>query len=125
MVLWAYESPFPRSAARLMNTTQKVILVTTGSNGTQGITTVNKDLHEGWRVVQITPMGGAGSGESARFAALLVIERSGQAAERVLEETAELAEADIDSQIEQALEGGYIVESPAEEEKGWRNPDLG
>ena len=76
-------------------------------------------------VVQITPMGGAGSGESARFAALVVLERSEQDAERVLEATAEQAEVDIDSQIEQALEGGYIVESePQVEEGGWRNPDL-
>lgn len=104
---------------------QKVILVTTGSQGTQGVTTVNRDLGEGWRVVQITPMGGAGSGESARFAALIVLERSEQDAERVLEQTAEQAEVDIDSQIEQALEGGYIVGSePAPEESGWRNPDL-
>lgn len=107
-----------------MNTAQKVILVTTGSNGTQGITGVNKELREGWRVVQITPMGGAGSGESARFAALLVIERSEGEAERMLEQTAEQAGVDIDSQIEQALEGGYIVESAEEEEQGWRNPDL-
>jgi hypothetical protein len=107
-----------------MNTSQKLILVTAGSSGTQGITTANNDLREGWRLVQITPMGGAGSGESARFAALVVLERSEEAAERVLVETAEQAEDDIDSQIEQALEGGYIVESPAEE-GGWQNPDLG
>lgn len=108
-----------------MNSTQKVILVTTGSNGTQGITSVNEDLREGWRVVQITPMGGAGSGDSARFAALLVIERSADASERAFQESAEQVEVDIDSQIEQALEGGYIVGSPGEEDAGgWRNPDL-
>jgi hypothetical protein len=108
-----------------MNTTQKLILITTGSSGTQGVTTANNDLREGWRVVQITPMGGAGSGESARFAALLVLERSEQDAERVLEATAEQAEVDIDSQIEQALEGGFIVESESPpKESGWRNPEL-
>lgn len=105
-----------------MNSTQKVVLVTAGSSGAQGITTVNKDLREGWRVVQIAPMGGAGSGESARFAALVVLEQSGEQAEEVMQATAEQAEADIEGQIEQALEGGYIVES--EDIEGWRNPDL-
>ena len=108
-----------------MNSTQKVILVTTGSNGTQGITSVNEDLREGWRVVQITPMGGAGSGDSARFAALLVIERTVKEGEQTYEGAAEQAEVDIDSQIEQALEGGYIVGSQGEPETGgWRNPEL-
>jgi hypothetical protein len=105
-----------------MNTTQKVVLVTAGSGGTQGITTVNKDLREGWRVVQVAPMGGSGSSDSARFAALVVLELSEEGAEGVLQATAEQAEADIEGQIEQALEGGYIVES--EDIEGWRNPDL-
>jgi NAD(P)H-dependent FMN reductase len=105
-----------------MNITQKVVLVTAGSGGTQGITTINKDLREGWRVAQVAPMGGAGSGESARFAALVVLELSGEKAEGMMQATAEQAEADIEGQIEQALEGGYIVES--EDIEGWRNPDL-
>ena len=105
-----------------MNTTQKVVLVTAGSGGTQGITTVNKDLREGWRVVQVAPMGGSGSGDSARFAALVVLELTNESAEDVLQASVEQAEADIEGQIEQALEGGYIVES--EDIEGWRNPDL-
>lgn len=107
-----------------MNATQKVIIVTTGANGTQGLTSINKDLREGWRVVQIAPMGGAGASDGARFAAMVVLEQSEQAAARRMEEIEEQAEVDIEGQIEQALEGGYIVESETEE-GGWRNPDLG
>jgi threonine dehydratase len=105
-----------------MSITQKIVLVTAGSGGTQGITTVNKDLREGWRVAQVAPMGGAGSGESARFAALVVLELNEDAADGLMQATAERAEADIEGQIEEALEGGYIVES--EDIEGWRNPDL-
>jgi hypothetical protein len=104
-----------------MSITQKIVLVTAGSGGPQGITTINKDLREGWRVTQVAPMGGAGSGESARFAALVLLELNEDAAGEVLQATAEQAEADIEGQIEQALEGGYIVES--EDIEGWRNPD--
>lgn len=107
-----------------MNATQKVLIVTTGTNGTQGLTSVNKDLREGWRVVQIAPMGGAGSGEGARFAAMVVLEQSEQEAERILERIEEQAEVDIEGQIEQALEGGYIVESEIED-GDWKNSDLG
>ena len=93
-----------------MNAEQKVVIVTTGTNGTQGLTTINKDLREGWRVVQIAPMGGAGSSESTRFAAMVVLEQSERDATRRMEELEEQAEVDIEGQIEQALEGGYVVE---------------
>ena len=104
-----------------MNAAQKVIIVTTGANGTQGLTSINKDLREGWRVVQMSPMGGAGSGESSRFAAMVVLEQSASAAARHMEQLEEQAEVDIEGQIEQALEGGYTVES---ETGGWQNPEL-
>ena len=107
-----------------MNAAQKVVIVTTGTNGTQGLTMINKDLREGWRVVQIAPMGGAGSGESTRFAAMVVLEQSEHEATRRIEELEEQAEVDIEGQIEQALEGGYTVESEVEN-GGWKNPDLG
>ena len=106
-----------------MNAEQKVIIVTTGSNGTQGLTTINKDLREGWRVVQIAPMGGAGSSESTRFAAMVVLEQSERDATRRMEELEEQAEVDIEGQIEQALEGGYVVESEAKG-GGWKNPEF-
>jgi len=105
-----------------MNSTQKVVLVTTGGGGNQGLSTVNNDLNEGWRVVKVAPMGGSGSGDTARFAALVVLELTDESAEGVLQATADQVEADIEGQIEQALEGGYIVES--EDVAGWRNPDL-
>lgn len=107
-----------------MNATQKVIIVTTGANGTQGLSSINKDLREGWRVVQIAPMGGAGASEGARFAAMVVLEQSEQEATRLIEQMEEQAEVDIEGQIEQALEGGYIVESETEN-GGWSNPDHG
>ena len=108
-----------------MNITQKIVLVTTGSSGTQGVTTVNEDLRKGWRLMQITPMGGAGSGDTARFAAIVVLEREVDS-EAPGPEAAE-EEADIDAQIEQALEGGFMVGSgpTSPQESGWRNPDLG
>ena len=106
-----------------MNAAQKVVIVTTGTSGTQGLTTVNKDLREGWRVVQIAPMGGAGSSEGSRFAAMVVLEQSEREATRQMEQIEERAEVDIKGQIEQALEGGYVVESEIEN-GGWRNPEL-
>jgi hypothetical protein len=106
-----------------MSVSQKVIIVTTGANGTQGLTSVNKDLREGWRVVQIAPMGGSGSSEGSRFAAMVVLEQSEREATRRMEELEEQAEVDIEGQIEQALEGGYVVESEIEN-GGWKNPEL-
>ena len=107
-----------------MNAAQKVIIVTTGVNGTQGLTSINKDLREGWRVVQISPMGGSGSSDGSRFAAMVVLEQSERAATLLMEQREEQAEVDIEGQIEQALEGGYTIESELNA-GGWKNPEHG
>ncbi len=111
-----------------MSMTQKTLLVTTGTGGTSGLNPLNDHLEKGWRVVQVVPMGGAGSGESVRFAALVVIEQSAEAADHVLEQIEEQIDEDFEGQIEEALEGGYIVGAPPEEEptggEPWANPEL-
>ena len=106
---------------------QKTLLITTGTGGTSGLNPLNDHLEKGWRVVQVVPMGGAGSGESVRFVALVIIEQSEEAAEQVLEHIEEQIEEDFESQIDEALEGGYIVGTPSEDPDSgpsWVNPDL-
>lgn len=63
---------------------QKSLLVTDGPGGLDDL---NAHLRRGWRVVSMAPMGGGGQSEG--FAALVVIEPAGQAAEEVLAEIAE------------------------------------
>ena len=115
-----------------MATIQKTLLVTTGTGGTSGLNPLNAELQNGWRVAQVVPMGGAGSGDSVRFAALVIIERSGEAADEVLEHIEEQIEEDFESRLNEALEGGYIVGTAPEDEpldesdsgSGWVNPEL-
>lgn len=66
---------------------QKALVVTDAPGG---LGPLNEHLAHGWRVVTTAPMGGGGQTEG--FAALVVIERAGQAAEAVLEQIAESAE---------------------------------
>ncbi len=115
-----------------MATIQKTLLVTTGTGGTSGLNPLNDHLQQGWRVLQVVPMGGAGSGESIRFAAIVIIEQSAEAAHQVLEHIEEQIEDDFESQIDEALEGGFVMgtspgslsESDSERGEGWVNPDL-
>jgi hypothetical protein len=67
--------------------TQKVLVVTDAPGG---LDLLNEHLAHGWRLVTASPMGGGGQTEG--FAALVVIERAGQAAQAVLEQIAEEAE---------------------------------
>ena len=100
-----------------MHASQHVLLVTTGPGGTQGLDAVNERLKKGWRVAHITPMGAAGNGEGAEFAALVVIERSGDEAESVLEH--------IEEEMEETLgdgDGG-IIDLPPQPGLG-RLPDV-
>ena len=101
-----------------MNASQHVLLVTHASGGTHGLDVVNERLQKGWRIAHVTPMGAAGSSAQAEFAALVVIERSGDAAESVLEQM-------IEEEIEDALgdgDGG-IVDLPPQPGLG-RLPDM-
>ncbi len=99
-----------------MNASQHVLLVTTGPDGTQGLDTVNERLKKGWRVAHVTPMGAAGSSEGVEFAALVVIERSGDEIESVLEQ--------IEEKMEETLGDGGLVNLPPEPGLG-RLPDAG
>lgn len=60
-----------------------------------GLDALNECLGRGWRVATVAPMGGGGQTDG--FAALVVLERAGQAADAVLEQIAE--------EVEEALEG--------------------
>ncbi|MEM1041639.1 MAG: hypothetical protein AAGI91_03325 [Bacteroidota bacterium] len=112
-----------------MPTTQKTLLVTTGTGGTSGLNPLNDHLQQGWRVAQVVPMGGAGSGASVRFAALVIIEQDGDLAEQVLEQIEEQIEDSFESQIDEALEGGFAMGAAPQADRpspgvGWVNPDL-
>lgn len=78
---------------------QKALIVTAGSKKPKGLDELNIALERGWRVSEISPMGGAGaSKDEPRFAALVVIERHPETPSGVLhaveEEADELAEGD-------------------------------
>ena len=87
-----------------MNASQHALLVTSGPGGIQGLDTVNERLKKGWRVAHVAPMGAAGSGSETQFAALVVIERSGDEAESVLEQ--------IEEEIEETLGDGGTIDLP-------------
>jgi hypothetical protein len=66
-----------------MDAAQQILLLSTGPEGTRGLSEANDLLRQGWRVAQVCPMGGGGATDG--FASLLVLERSGDRAESVLE----------------------------------------
>jgi hypothetical protein len=66
-----------------MEASQQILLLSSGPEGTRGLAEANDLLRQGWRVAQVCPMGGGGAAEG--FAAALVLERSGDRAESVLE----------------------------------------
>ena len=89
-----------------MNAEQKALLVRTGPEATHGLDELNVLLGRGWRVAHVTPMGAAGVGAEAgtpalHFAALVVVERAGEAAAVLLGE----AEEEIEEIIEDLVEG--------------------
>ena len=103
----------PSTASTMRDDVQKALLVTTGPEGTRGLTDLNDHLRQGWRVAQTAPMGGGGATEG--FAALVVHKRSGQA---------ELALDELEGEIEEALEGdgGLDVDVPEEPGLGRLGP---
>lgn len=94
--------------------TQKALIVRTGADGHDGLKELNVELERGWRVVQMTPMGGAGGAAEAPSHAALVIlehrdERSGpmlavEALEQV-ERAEEYAGEHAKSTIEKVVNG--------------------
>lgn len=82
---------------------QKALIVKAGPEHTYGLDELNVKLSRGWRVVQMTPMGGAGvgpgdDGEAELCLAALVI------VERAEEEAAALVEQ-VEEEIDEIVEG--------------------
>lgn len=74
----------------MMETHQRAIIVTTGSEKSRGLDELNIALGRGWRVVHISPMGGSGaSRKEPRFAALVVIQRKENSTADVLQQVEE------------------------------------
>jgi len=56
--------------------TQKAVIVRTGPDGHDGLEALHIELERGWRVAEVTPMGGAETAASApTHAALVILER--------------------------------------------------
>jgi hypothetical protein len=56
--------------------TQKAVIVRTGPDGHDGLEALNIELERGWRVAEVTPMGGAETAATApTHAALVILER--------------------------------------------------
>lgn len=84
-----------------MSATQKLVLIATPPSleAPLGLDTVNDLLGKGWRVAMVTPLGGGGASEA--LVAAVVLERSGRAAETLMEH----AQEEIDEVIEELLDG--------------------
>ena len=81
-----------------MKAQQKALLVKTGDDHTEGLSDLNDALANGWRVVQVAPLGGAGA--SAQAAALVIIEQAGDKGHGVLEQIQEETEEALDDLLE-------------------------
>ncbi len=56
--------------------TQKALIVRTGPDGHDGLEALNVELDRGWRVAEVSPMGGADTAAAApTHAALVILER--------------------------------------------------
>lgn len=92
--------------------TQKAFIVRTGPDGHEGLKELNRNLERGWRVVTVSPMGGAGSSEEAPcHAALVVLEQRDEDGTTVAVEAVERAEREASSVIEEVMRDmGKLVE---------------
>lgn len=84
---------------------QHALLVTTGSEQTRGLDELNVRLQRGWRVVQMTPLGGAGAGPAdgnspVCLAALVIIEREEERAAEVMGQIEEEPEEVVEEIVE-------------------------
>ncbi len=93
-----------------MNTQQKALIVKTGPEHTYGLDELNVKLGRGWRVVQMTSLGGAGAGTTAAtddaavlcLAALVIVERAEEEAAELMEQ---IEEEEIQEEIDDIVEG--------------------
>jgi hypothetical protein len=100
-----------------MSTNQKALIVRTGTKDADGLDELNIELERGWRVAEISPMGGAGGGDVPVLAALVILEHSDrpehepqlatEAVEQVEENPDEVVD-DVVDEIDDVVEGDGI-----------------
>lgn len=100
-----------------MSAKQKALIVRIRPDSTHGLDELNVQLGRGWRVAEITPMGGAGVGSHDEapelcLAALVVIERSEDRAAEVVTQ----AEEETEEIVEEIVDGGELSGEKLSEE---------
>ncbi len=92
--------------------TQKALIVRTGPDGHEGLKELNLELERGWRVVNVSPMGGAGVADDAPcHAALVVLEQRPDEGATVAVEAVERAESKAKSVVEEVMRDmGKVIE---------------
>ena len=101
--------------------TQKARIVQTGPDGHDGLEALNIALDRGWRVAQVTPMGGAaGPAETPCHAAIVILERRDEDEEPSLAvEVLERIERGGESVVEEVVEdSNEMVEGNGPEPPG-------
>jgi hypothetical protein len=107
-----------------MNDKQKAFVVRIRPDSTHGLDELNVQLGRGWRVVDMTPLGGAAVGSrddtpELCLAALVVIERGEGEAGAVLAQTEEETEEIVEELVEgDELSSGKLSEELGEERNG-------
>lgn len=95
--------------------TQKALIVRTTPEGHDGLTELNVELERGWRVAEMTPMGGAGGAtESPCHAALVILEHrdSDPSGPAVAAQTFEEVEEEAEKAVEEAAQGNGAEPGP-------------
>lgn len=94
-----------------MSQAQKALVLRAGPETTEGLEELNIELERGWRVADVSPMGGAGGATSSPIVAALVIleyddeqedpaEVAAKAVGEAVEETVEDADDVVDEVVE-------------------------
>lgn len=87
-----------------MATQQRALIVRTDPKHTRGLDELNVKLGRGWRVVQMTPLGGAATGAAdaplLSLAALVIIEREAEERLGMKEQVEEEVEEIVDEMVE-------------------------
>ncbi|WP_022835736.1 hypothetical protein [Salisaeta longa] len=92
----------------MADTRQKALIVRTAADGTTaGLESLNASLRHGWRVVDTTPMGGAGRESAPQWAALVILEQRGEGRP---EHPPVMAEEPLPEEAEEVVE--EVVEGP-------------
>ena len=96
-----------------MSTNQKALIVRTGPEESDGLDELNIELERGWRVAEISPMGGAGGGDAPVLAAVVILEhrdrpeQEPKVATEAIEQVEESPEEVVD-EIDDVVEGDGI-----------------